>query len=56
MSNMQVNPQNTVPGFWKRLLLAVEEIGESYAEHLEKRVRRLETEVTRLSAIQKKGT
>ena len=56
MSNMQVNPQATAPGFWTRLALAIQEAGESYAERLERRVKWLETEVTRLSAIQKKGT
>ncbi|MGH6644761.1 MAG: hypothetical protein ACRED3_18910 [Bradyrhizobium sp.] len=54
MNNIQAHAQKAVPGFWKRLLLVAEETGESYAERLEKRVGRLEAEVERLSAIQKK--
>lgn len=56
MSNMQADPQQPVPGFWTRLALAIEAMGESESEtdRLEKRVRRLEAEVERLSAIQKK--
>lgn len=54
MSNIHANPQKTVPGFWKRLVLAAEAMSESYEERLEKRVSRLEAEVARLSAVQKK--
>jgi hypothetical protein len=53
MSNAQLNPQQAVPSFWKRLSLAVEAAGESYEEQLEKRVRWLEGEVNRLSVIPK---
>ena len=52
MNHTQASQQQTVPGFWKSLALAIEESGESYEERLEKRVRRLEAEVERLSAIQ----
>ena len=54
MSNIQKHPQEKAPGFWKRLLLAIEESSESYSEQLEKRVTRLETEVGHLSGFQKK--
>lgn len=54
MSNMQATQQQAVPGFWTRLALALEAMGESEAERLERRVSRLEAEVVRLSAIQKK--
>jgi len=39
----------TAPGFWTRLKLVLEQCGESYEEILERRVRRLEVEVERLS-------
>lgn len=54
MSNIHPNPQKTVPGFWARLALAIEPIGGSYQEPLEKRVRQLEDEVERLAEIQEK--
>lgn len=54
MSNMQANPQGMIPGFWKRLALAVKAMGESYEEQLEKRVRSLEAAVARLTEVQKK--
>ncbi|MDB5967994.1 MAG: hypothetical protein JWQ90_444 [Hydrocarboniphaga sp.] len=54
MNNMHANPPRTVPGFWTRLALAVEAVGESDAERLEKRIRRLEAEVERLSTVQEK--
>lgn len=54
MSAIRAYPQKTAPGFWKKLLLAVEEMSESYEELLEKRISRLEAEVGRLSAAQKK--
>lgn len=47
--NTQANLQRTIPGFWKRLVLAVEAMGESYEEQLEKRVSSLEVAVTRLT-------
>ncbi len=53
MSNIHADPQNTVPGFWTRLALAIEAMSESYEEQLEKRVSRLEAEVGRLSAVLK---
>ncbi len=43
------NNRSTVPGFWTRLALAIEAMGESYEERLEQRVSRLETEVARFS-------
>lgn len=54
MSNIHANAQKTVPGFWRRLALAIESASESYEERLEKRVGRLEAEVARLSESQKK--
>jgi len=54
MSNIHANSQKAVPGFWKRLALAAEAMSESYEERLEKRVSRLEDELARLSALQKK--
>ncbi|MGQ0618389.1 MAG: hypothetical protein ACT4QA_00490 [Panacagrimonas sp.] len=54
MSNIHTNPQKTVPGFWARLAFAVEPLGGSYQERLEKRARQLEAEVERLSEPQKK--
>ena len=53
MSNMQATRQPAVPGFWTRLALAIEAMGESEEERLEKRISRLEAEVVRLSATQK---
>lgn len=54
MSNIHANPQKAVPGFWKRLALAIEAASESYEERLERRVGWLEAEVARLSEAQKK--
>lgn len=56
MSHTQVSSQKATPGFWKRLALAVETVGVPYEEQLEKRVLRLEAEVARLSAAEKKFT
>jgi hypothetical protein len=56
MSNINANSQNTVPGFWKRLAIGIEEASMSLEERLEKRVSRLEVEVDRLLASQKKQT
>ena len=53
--NTQANLQGTTPGFWKRLVLAVEAMGESYEEQLEKRVRTLEVAVARLTQAKQKG-
>lgn len=47
--NIRANPQTTNPGFWRRLVLAVEAMGESYEEQLEKRVSSLEVAVARLT-------
>lgn len=52
MSNLQANSRVTIPGFWKRLVLAARAMGESYEEQLEKRVRSLETTVARLAESQ----
>jgi hypothetical protein len=43
--------QGTRDSFWKRLYFVLEQMGESYEEQLEKRIYRLETEVSRLSRI-----
>jgi pimeloyl-ACP methyl ester carboxylesterase len=48
MSDIHAKPQQTVPSFWRRPALAVEAMGESYQERLEKRVSRLCAEVERL--------
>ena len=56
MNNVHANPKKSIPSFWGRLVLAAEAMSESYEERLEKRVSRLEAEVDRLSASQKKGT
>lgn len=45
MSDIHAKPQQTVPSFWRRLALAVEAMGESHQERLEKRVSRLDAEV-----------
>lgn len=50
MSNSQVKSQRSVPAFWTRLALALEEASEPYEEQLERRVARLESEVRHLSA------
>ena len=55
MSNLQTNQQAKAPGFWKRLVLAVEAMGDSYEEQLEKRVRTLEVAVARLTQARQKG-
>ena len=44
------NTQANVPGFWRRLAVALEPLGSSYAEQLDLRVARLEAEVARYSA------
>jgi len=49
MNDTSTNTRNTAPGFWTRLKLVLEQCGESYEEILERRVRRLEVEVERLS-------
>jgi len=49
MSETSTSARSTVPGFWTRLVLAMEAMGESYEERLEQRVSRLEAEVARLS-------
>lgn len=54
MSNINAKPQDKVPGFWTRLAIALEPLGGSYQEQLERRVRRLETEVARLSGRQER--
>jgi hypothetical protein len=51
MSNTSTNPRNIVPGFWTRFRLVMEAYSESEEERLERRVRRLETEVERLLAV-----
>ena len=48
MSNDNTSPQNSVPGFWTRLCLALDALGESHDGHLERRIKRLEAEVERL--------
>lgn len=53
MSNGQANTQASIPGFWERLRLALEDISASHTERLEKQVWRLEAEVERLSATEK---
>lgn len=50
MSNSQVKSQKSVPGFWTRLAITIEEAFEPYEEQLERRVARLESEVRHLSA------
>ena len=55
MSNVQANQQGKTPGFWKRLVLAVEAMGDSYEEQLEMRVRALEVAVARLTQARQKG-
>ena len=55
MSNVQANQQGKAPGFWKRLVLAVEAMGDSYEEQLEKRVRVLELAVAQLTQAKQKG-
>lgn len=43
------------PGFWKRLVLALEAASESDEERLERRVNRLEAEVARLSGLKRQS-
>lgn len=45
MSHNQVKSQKSVPGFWTRLAMTLEEAFEPYEEQLERRVARLEREV-----------
>ena len=45
MTTIETTPRVTVPGFWTRLALAIQEASESYEERLDKRVAWLEAEV-----------
>lgn len=54
---MNRNPtvsRKAAPGFWERLALALEPMGSSSQESLERRVQWLEAEVARLSERQHK--
>ncbi|MGH8527659.1 MAG: hypothetical protein ACREXY_26630 [Gammaproteobacteria bacterium] len=51
MTDTRAAPQNKDLGFWRRLAYALEPMAEAYEERLERRVRRLEVEVARLSMI-----
>lgn len=53
MSNIQATTQKAMPGFWKRLAIGIEEASISHDERIEMRIRRLETEIARLTATQK---
>lgn len=48
MDDVSTKARITAPGFWTRLMLALEQCEESDEEVLEMRVRRLELEVERL--------
>lgn len=50
MNTVPDNTQANAPSFWRRLAVALEPLGSSYAEHLEMRVAKLEAEVASLSA------
>jgi hypothetical protein len=49
MTENDVKPQQPI-GFWGRLMLALEDVQETYAERQDKRISRLEAEVRRLQA------
>ncbi len=54
MSRNQTDSRKAVPGFWERLAFALEPLGCSSQEPLERRIRQLEAEVARLSEYQSK--
>jgi|GEM_PF-1099341 len=46
--------EEPAPGFWRKLILALEGMDESYVTSLESRIHVLETEVARLDELEKK--
>ncbi len=46
--------EKPAPGFWRKLMLALEGMDESYIADLESRIRMLEVEVARLGELERK--
>ncbi|MET3465060.1 hypothetical protein [Variovorax atrisoli] len=44
------------PGFWRKLVQALEGMDESYVDSLETRIHALEVEVARLGALERRGS
>lgn len=53
MSDDHRAKEQAAPGFWRKLLIALEGMDDSYAASLEARVHALEVEVARLGALEK---
>ena len=53
MNNLPADSKEATTRFWKRLGLAIVTACEPYEEQFERRVSRLEVEVTRLAEVQK---
>ena len=53
MNNLPADSKEATTGFWKRLGLAIVTACEPYEEQLERRVSRLEAELTRLADVRK---
>lgn len=54
MNQVRSESPGTIPGFWQRLAFALEPLGGSGQELLERRVRQLEADVMRLTALHEK--
>jgi hypothetical protein len=54
MSDDRSATEKTAPGFWRKLMLALEGMDESYVADLESRIHMLEVEVARLGELEKK--
>jgi len=46
--------QQRAPGFWRKLVQALEGMDESYVDSLETRIHALEVEVARLGALERR--
>lgn len=54
MSDNRNAEKQPAPGFWRKLVLALEGMDESYVASLETRIHVLEVEVARLGALERR--